>query len=136
MNNSDNYNGDIYSPLIIPHCIIPADQAEDLLFTSFACDSDTESESAFFTDDEPPEKANGVVDGPMLAITTVTEEKKDAHKVFDEMREGEKCSKYEVVKGFVSRVWKMVVGEAKGKKDGGGGVDENDGFDDLERGGI
>lgn len=71
----------------------------------------------------------------MLAITTVTDEKKDAYKVFDKMREGEKCSKYEVVKGFVSRVWKMVIGEAKGKKDGGD-VDENDGFDDLERGGV
>ncbi|PWA47396.1 hypothetical protein CTI12_AA499720 [Artemisia annua] len=107
MKNSDNYNGDKYSPLIIPHCIIPADQAEDLLFTSFACDSDTESESAFFTDDEPPEKPNGVADGVMLAITT----------------------------GFVSRVWKMIVGEAKGMKDGSG-VDENDGFDDLEGGDV
>ncbi|PWA41083.1 hypothetical protein CTI12_AA536320 [Artemisia annua] len=79
MKNSDNYDGDKYSPLIIPNCIIPADQAEDLLFISFACDSDTESESAFFTDDEPPEKANGVADRPMLAITTVQMHSNNPH---------------------------------------------------------
>ncbi|GKB60353.1 hypothetical protein Tco_0916539 [Tanacetum coccineum] len=123
-------NSKKYDSLIIPNCNITADQAEDLHFTSFAGDSDTES--ACFTDDEPSKKANGVADGPMLAITTVTEEKKDAHQMFDEMREGEKWTKYEVVKGFVSRVWKMIVGDAK---DTGGG-DESDAFDDLERGGV
>ncbi|GJW23320.1 hypothetical protein Tco_0033942 [Tanacetum coccineum] len=118
-------NSKKYDSLIIPNCKITADQAEDLHFTSL--------ESAFFTDDELPKKANGVADGLMLAKTTVAEEKKDAHQVFDEMREGEKCSKYEVVKGFVSRVWKVIVGEAK---DTGGGGDVNDAFDDLERGGV
>ncbi|PWA87485.1 hypothetical protein CTI12_AA129980 [Artemisia annua] len=115
MKNPDNTNGEKYDSLIIPNCKIPSNQAQNLHFTSLIGDSDPESAL------EPPKKVNGVANGPMLAITTgfVTR----VWKMVVSEAKGK------------SRVWKMVVGEAKGKKDGSG-VDENDGFDDLERGGV